>query len=496
MRRSFVMTVIVWGIAVGTGFADCPSGTKPSVKPEPRSGTLVVIDVDFCPAPPSPSGATGATGATRATGATGATAGPTAGVTAAPPTGITNLYTQWKTLPKQLPPPGAAAAPGAAPAAGAIGDAFTTIRNVLSPPSTEELKGARIDERDRVAIKLTHFNFINFGAEYTIDKTVIEAYVTLNKLWSQVLGLGANLAAASVSSDEPCPANATFQQCVVDWMWAQTLTSRQLNTLTSAHNTKVALDDSIIQQEIMPESTAMQTLRAQLVQIQSNTLARKPESMQEIEWYNQVQTGHDKLVGQIDAYLRLAELTVSGQTKNIDKQPAGTLVTVKITAMSALGNPAGTPVEIQYFVHSKLPVTFHAGYLYSSLKDVTFAQVRTISGADLFQQVQNPESVNTYAAFLSYKLLEGNRGRYSNGLYATLGTDFKEPGSRLYIGGSIKFLSRVYIGGGVSSATVSEGVNPVVEQIGNTLGARELFTAISTRRDWKPYFQLSFGVFN
>jgi hypothetical protein len=27
-------------------------------------------------------------------------------------------------------------------------------------------------------------------------------------------------------------------------------------------------------------------------------------------------------------------------------------------------------------------------------------------------------------------------------------------------------------------------------------GARELFTAVSARRDWKPYFQVSFGVFN
>src|SRR6185503_15358005 len=113
------------------------------------------------------------------------------------------------------------------------------------------------------------------------------------------------------------------------------------------------------------------------------------------------------------------------------------------------------------FVHSKFPVTFHAGYLYSSLKEVTFDQVRTIAGADLFQQVQNPQSVNTYAAFLSYQLLKGNMGQYSTGVLATLGTDFKEPGSRLYVGGSLKLLSRVYIGAGVSSATVSEGVNPV-----------------------------------
>lgn len=488
MRRLTAMAAMAWSIAVGTAFADCPQ--VPAVEAT-KSGSLVLISVDLCksakPAAPAPTAPSAAPGS------------PAPSAAGQSPRGM-DLYGQWLDLTKRQ-----AASPTAAPGAqgagsraeaATISDAFSTVRNILEDPSTQELKGVRIDERDRVAIKLTHFNFINFGAEYTIDKTVIEAYVTLNKLWSQVLGLGTPFAAASVASTGPCPDGASFQQCVVDWMWAQILISRQLNAVTSSFKTQVALDDTILENRIKPESTSMQMLRAQLVQVQSDTLTRKPESIQEIEWFNQVQAGHDKLLGQLDAYVRLAELTVSGQTKNIDKQAAGTLVTVKITAMNVLGNPAGTPIEIQYFVHSKYPVTFHAGYLYSSLKDVKFDQVRTIAGADLFEQVHNPQSVNTYAAFLSYQLFSGNMGRYSTGVLATLGTDFKEPGSRLYVGGSFKFLSRVYVGGGFSSATVSEGVNPVVEQIGGALGARELFTTVATRRDWKPYFQLSFGVFN
>jgi hypothetical protein len=342
---------------------------------------------------------------------------------------------------------------------------------------------------------LKHFNFVNFGAEYTIEKTVIEAYVTLNTLWTQALGLGRPLMAASLK-EGPCPGGATFEQCVVDWMWASILISRRLNEATARHKSQVTLAEATIKSDVIPDSNVIQTLRAQLIQVQSDTLTRKPGSVQEIQWYNEVQASHDKLIGQIDAYLRLAELTVSGQTKNIDRQQAGTLVTVKITGINALGNPAGTPVEIQYFVHSKLPVTFHAGYLYSSLKDVKFEEVRTVAGADLFQQVQNPASVNTYAAFLSYQLWSGNMGRHGTGILATLGTDFKDPGDRLYAGASFKFLSRFYAGVGVVSAAVAEGVNPVVEQIGAGLGARELFTAVTTRRDWKPYFHVSFGVFN
>jgi hypothetical protein len=507
MCRPIVMAGIVSGIFATAAFADCPA--SPEVKPLPRSGTLVVISVDYCP--PAVAGPAAAPGGDPAAARR---AQPPSAAPATPPAAgqpVKDLYKQWTELTKTAKPtdsspsaaPSPPAAPRAAPApqagpradAAAIGSAFSIARNFLEGPVTQELKGIRIDERDRVAVKLTHFNFINFAAEYTIEKTVIEAYVTLNKLWSQALGLGLPFAAASVRDTGPCPEDATFEQCVVDWMWAQILTSRQLNVVTGSFKNRVALDQSIIDGNIKPDSMTMETLRAQLVQIQSDTLTRKPTSLQEIEWYTQVQTAHDRLVGQLDAYLRLAELTVSGQTKNIDKQAAGTLVTVKIVAMNALGNPAGKPVEIQYFVHSKYPVTFHAGYLYSSLKEVKFEQVRTTAGADLFQQVHKPENVNTYAAFLSYQLFSGNTGRYGTGVLATLGTDFKDPAKRLYIGGSVKFLSRVFAGVGVVSSDVSEGVNPVVEQIGSALGARDLFTAVTTRRDWKPYFHISFGVF-
>jgi hypothetical protein len=87
-------------------------------------------------------------------------------------------------------------------------------------------------------------------------------------------------------------------------------------------------------------------------------------------------------------------------------------------------------------------------------------------------------------------------GRQGTGILATLGTDFKNPGDRLYAGGSVRFVGRFDVGLGVVSATVSEGVNPVVEQMGAGLGSRELFSAVTRRRDWKPYFHVSFGVLN
>ena len=93
-------------------------------------------------------------------------------------------------------------------------------------------------------------------------------------------------------------------------------------------------------------------------------------------------------------------------------------------------------------------MTFHAGYLYSSLKEVEFDQVRTIAGADLFQQVHNPQSVNTYAAFLSYQLLSGNMGRHGAACSRRLAPTSRNRVRGCMSEGSVKFLSRVYVGRG------------------------------------------------
>ena len=476
--RSVVTLAAILLLGAGEARAAC----DPPVPAPTRTGTLVTIVVDFCkPAPPAP-----ATPAVSA--APGAAPRLRSGGTAQ----VIDLHRDWEKLVKSPQGPGAAAPGPAAPVERAAIPFGPEFFDLLDGPQTKELKGVRIDERDNVAIALQHFNFVNFGAEYTIEKTVIEAYVTLNTLWSQALGLGRTFRAASPTA--PCPADATFEQCVVDWMWALVLTNRSLDHATGLNKNRVALDDAMIA-NLTVEADGIRNLRAQLLQLQAETLTRRPGSMQEIEWYKQVQASHDKLVSQIDAFAVLAELTRKGQIKNLDKQDAGTLVTVRITAKNAVGNPA-SKVEIQYFVHSRYPVTFHAGYLYSSFKEVKFDQVRTIAGADLFAQVQQPSSVSTYGAFLSYQIVGRNTGRYSTGVLATLGTDFKDPGKRLFVGGSVRFLSRVFVGGGVVSANSTEGVNPVVEQIGNQLGARELFSTLTTRRAWKPFFHVSFGVFN
>ena len=47
----------------------------------------------------------------------------------------------------------------------------------------------RINEDDVVRIHVVNFNFVNYTIAYKIDETVVESYVMLEKLFSQLLGL-------------------------------------------------------------------------------------------------------------------------------------------------------------------------------------------------------------------------------------------------------------------------------------------------------------------
>ena len=113
---------------------------------------------------------------------------------------------------------------------------------------------------------------------------------------------------------------------------------------------------------------------------------------------------------------------------------------------------------------------------------------------DLFTKVRDKNSTNALAAFLSF----GRTIRSGSfGYYATIGTDFDKPGTRLYTGGSIQFLKRMFVTLGATSTVNQTSIdsNKLVEQVGNALKARELFTTVGSTRNWGPFVGISFGVF-
>jgi len=359
----------------------------------------------------------------------------------------------------------------------------------------------RIDEDSAVDVKVRHFNFVAFTTSFKVDETVVESYVTLEKLWAQLLGLpifpGATLKLGAGPIPAAPTACASYESCLANWALLIATTNISLDEFRQEHAKEVALGAT----QVAKVATNVETLEGLRSGI-STALKRltdnfPPEKLEHVTQFETVYSRQQALFDKISAYLSAAMRVANGGIHHIGKKKAGTVISVGITPKDHT-SAAQTPVgDLQYFVHSRIPLTFHTGYAYSSLKSVEFEPIRSLSQADLFAEVKSNENTSAMLALLS---LGQSFKSDMFGLHASIGTDFSDPGDRLYLGGSVQILKRLFLTIGVVSATEEVGENSVREELldgaGKVFGTRELFGAIKTHRDWNQVFgAISFRVF-
>ncbi|HET8646935.1 MAG TPA: hypothetical protein VFO85_15680 [Vicinamibacteria bacterium] len=371
-----------------------------------------------------------------------------------------------------------------------------------SPTSSTGLRlKARIDDRMTVAITSQHFNFLHYGLDYAVEDKVVEAYVTMEKLWGQVfrvIGLLEGMPLAEVQRTRGAPGPcASFHACIVDWLWvmhgANSVVDRKLGAYARSGPGLPEADVTEIHrfatEDVPRQRTAVGTAREKVE-------AFTPNSVQDIDLFAKADAEHAKVLDKLDAFVVAARLVKEGQRKVIAKRKAGTLVTVSVTPKSRLEQAAGgTALTVDYFVHSRFPVTYHMGYAYSRLQDVELEKVRALGDRDFFTAVKDQDDVTAFTAFLSYPLKTWPVAEARYGAYLTLGTDLQHPGDRLYGAISARFMGRIMLDAGMASATVEKGTSKVIERLGDELGTRQLFDAVTTRRQWRPFVGLSVAVF-
>lgn len=354
----------------------------------------------------------------------------------------------------------------------------------------------RINEDTLVDIHVTNFNFINYTISYGIDETVVESYVILEKLWSQLLGipfLGGILPAEADAVPTAC---SGYPRCAAQWALYLATTNIKLGEFVAESAGKTYVDDggASVQRHADELDQAKTNILAALDAIMSK-LDNQPSTVEQVAQFESVYAKQEKLFEKLGAYAAAAELVANGQVRHLGKKKAGTVVSVSLTPKNQSQADGKPSAAAEYFVHSKLPVVFHAGYSYARFKEIRFETVRSLSQTDLFSEVKsNSEAVGAMAAFLSLGRSFRNDERV--GAFFSIGTDFSDPGNRLYLGGSVQLFKRMFLTWGHASVKTEEGVKPVVERVGDTLQSRELFTAISTHRDWKTaFYSVSFKVY-
>jgi len=370
-------------------------------------------------------------------------------------------------------------------------EALKKCADAKTPP--KDRLEERIDEDTVVVTKVVHFNFVNYTLAYKVDETVVETYVNLAKLWTQALGLPAGLAQARVANADEC---ASFGSCLGEWAFDIVLAEMDLNKFLAAQEHKIVLSGDSTTGDVkvvLDNYAAMQKWHEKLAADADNIIkTRKPGTVEEVDKFRRVYASHLEMLDRIGAFGAAADLVANGETHAIGKKKGGTIVAITMTPKSKT-QATGSPVaSVEYFSHSRLPVEFHVGYAFSTLKDVSFETVRSAAQADLYSVVKNNTNTNAMVAFLSLGKTAKN-GQI--GAFATIGTDFNKPGERVYVGGSINFLKRAFVTVGLVSGTEQVPLHAVTETVGNALNARELFAAINPERHWRGFGAISFRVF-
>ena len=78
---------------------------------------------------------------------------------------------------------------------------------------------------------------------------------------------------------------------------------------------------------------------------------------------------------------------------------------------------------------------------------------------------------------------------------ASLGTGLHRPGDNIYVGGGVLMFDYLIVSGGIVVGDATYGGDRIVEEVFGAAGPRELFSTISTRREWKPYVGVSVKVY-
>jgi hypothetical protein len=326
---------------------------------------------------------------------------------------------------------------------------------------------------------------------------VVESYVTLEKLWAQLLGLPIFPGATLKRSVGPIPAAAlvcgSFDACLANWAFLIATTNIELDNARQQHAQLVALN-ATQRGEVASNNTALITARDNITRAMQQLLENhQPQNLTHVTQFETVYGRQQALFDKIAAYTSAAMRVQAGEVRHLGKKKAGTIVAVGITPKDHTQAAQSPVADIEYFVHSRIPLTFHVGYAYTSLKSVKFEPVRSLSQADLFALVKENENTTTMLAMLG---LGRTFVEDTFGVYASIGTDFAEPGDRLYVGASVQLFKRLFLTAGLLSATEEVGEQPVLDSVGDALEARELFAAIRTHRNWKSGFgAITFRVF-
>ena len=348
----------------------------------------------------------------------------------------------------------------------------------------------RITEETALRVRIVGANLLKYGLKFETKEKVVDSYVELEKLWRQVLTLAPSLRSRAAPPSE-------FVEAVK--VWREELEKHDGEVAEFVAGFKGLTLACGERDAIKAESEKVKDRLAEL-ELSRETAAKLIAKAEDFTVYDKTLEVHEATVGRLRSFAIRGAMAADGVTQRVTFGAAGRIVTFTVTMSDLItAKDPGVTEVVEFFVHSTLPVTFHAGYSYSTLNSFEFESVAAAAGEDLFAQINDETNTSGFTAFLSYRLGRAAATPGRRELFLTLGTDFKDPGKRIFIGATTR-IKKVLLSGGIATAAVREAndedkVTDVITDLGDILGTRELFTTIHTTRQWRPFVAITFAPF-
>ena len=356
----------------------------------------------------------------------------------------------------------------------------------------------RLTNKDPVWVRVRHFNFLRYTLSFNIEEEKSESYGFLAKLWSGILNPSVADILGGLGPGATPPSNLIA--LAADVYRTSQETQRRIAAAVQPHR-KPGL--SLAEVATLTTSTnnvrtAVQAMNDAYQKLQ--TEAETPAGFQAAfvgtgaKYYQVAIEHYGAATSAADTFLALADRSLGDEVKKIGTKDAGTRVTVTLLST----DPNGVKDEfetIHYVSQSSMPLVAHGGLAFAGIKDVTFDKVKRaaqFSEEDVFQQRGSGDNSSGFALFLSWQFWEigGSSDQEAKQqpvtLLASLGTDIKEPGKKVFAGPSAMLFGRAVVTTGVALGRKTAGEQPIEPNI---------FRIIQDRGTTSWFLSLTFRVY-
>jgi len=378
------------------------------------------------------------------------------------------------------------------------------------------MPACNIKDDMNVVVKVLGFNFVHFDLEVDVSTKTIVAYQVLNDLWKQLLTLPPESMFGAIREslerkkkirsytkdkdkqrkmDDEIRSAEDFLARTGDWRELIRSENESLSKMMSeiSADNPVWVGSAAIDKYLTEITKRINDLEAKRDKVWKGTIDVDTidEAYKAHLLYDRYFETHNKLIEKIRSFVRSVTLSKEGKVFPVGKNKSGTLVNVAFEASAAKpGVVKEDEREIQYFVHSNLPLIFHVGMIVSVLEKLEFEKVEQFINegmyGDYYQLVEEGNSDFDFSAFLSYEFHKSDDLRW--GASVTFGTDLKDPGENLYFGLSGRFRKVLVTGGVAWNEVVRKDEKDKIPGI-------DLYRTITQERDAGWFIAFSFTLF-